>query len=104
MSLKKQFLKSKPVVKVTFTFPKEAAESAETVNLVGEFNDWSISATPMKKLKNGNFTVTLDLEAGSEFQFRYLVNEQDWENDWAADKYTKSAYGNCDNSVVVTTE
>lgn len=102
MSLKKQFLKSKPIVKVTFTFPKEAADSAETVNLVGEFNDWSISATPMKKLKNGNFTVTMDLDADQEFQFRYLVNEQEWENDWAADKYEKSAYGNCDNSVVVT--
>lgn len=101
MSLKKQFLKSKPVCKVTFRLPKKAAKAAKTVHVVGEFNNWDVYATPMKSLKNGSFTVTIDLEQGREYQFRYLLDEISWENDWDADKYLPSHFGNCENSVVV---
>ena len=100
MSLKKQFLKSRSVCKVTFRLPREAAKAAETVHVVGEFNSWDVYATPMKSLKNGSFTVTIDLEQGREYQFRYLVDETRWENDWDADKYLPSPFGNCENSVV----
>jgi 1,4-alpha-glucan branching enzyme len=61
MSIKKQYLKSKPVCKVTFRLPEEAAKSVRSANIVGEFNDWGIHANPMRKLKNGSFTVTIDL-------------------------------------------
>jgi 1,4-alpha-glucan branching enzyme len=40
--------------------------SAKTAHLVGEFNNWTYFSTPMKKLKNGAFTATLDLETGRE--------------------------------------
>ncbi|GIL12880.1 MAG: glycoside hydrolase [Chloroflexi bacterium] len=97
--LKKQMLKSKPVCKVTFTLPE--AIKAETAYLVGDFNTWDEQATPMKKLKNGHFTVTLELEAGREYQFRYLVNNTEWHNDWHADKYVPNPFSG-DNSVVTT--
>jgi hypothetical protein len=29
------------------------------------------------------------------------MDEKIWENDWEADKYARSEYGYCDNSVVV---
>ena len=105
MSLKKQFLKSKPVCKVTFRLPSEAAKDANTVHIVGDFNSWDIYATPMKKLKDGSFTVTVDLETdketNKEYQFRYLIDENTWENDWSADKYVPTPFGNAENSVVV---
>ena len=101
MSLKKQFLKSKPVCKVTFRVPSEAAKDANTVHIVGDFNNWDIYATPLKKLKDGSFTVTLDLEKDKEYQFRYLIDETTWENDWSADKYVPTPFGNAENSVVV---
>jgi 1,4-alpha-glucan branching enzyme len=100
MSLKKQFLKSRPVCKVTFRLTKEEAKEARSVNVVGEFNNWDVYATPMKCLKNGTFTVTIDLEQGREYQFRYLIDETNWENDWNANKYIANSYGNCENSVV----
>ncbi|AWB65939.1 glycoside hydrolase [Saccharobesus litoralis] len=100
MSLKKQFLKSKPVCKVTFRLTKEQAQAADTVHVVGDFNEWDESATPMKKLKNGDFTLGLDLESGKAYQFRYLLNADVWENDWDADDYTPSSVGDADNSVV----
>jgi 1,4-alpha-glucan branching enzyme len=99
LMLKKVFLKSRPICKVTFTLPNTI--EAETVYLVGDFNEWNEHATPMKKLKSGNFTTTLELEKGREYQFRYLINEVEWYNDWHADNYVPNPFGG-DNSVVVT--
>jgi 1,4-alpha-glucan branching enzyme len=100
MSLKKQYLKTKPVCKVTFKLSKEEAKSADSVKLLGDFNGWDKNASPMKKLKNGGFTATVDLEKGKQYQFRYLLDETQWENDWHADQYTPSAMAYEDNSVV----
>jgi 1,4-alpha-glucan branching enzyme len=99
MPLKKKYLKTKPVCKVSFILPKEAANSAKTVHLVGEFNEWDTDATPMRKIKEG-FTRTVDLEAGREYQFRYLLDGEVWENENEADSFSFSEFGNCDNSVV----
>jgi hypothetical protein len=46
MSFKKQYFKTKPFCKVTFTGPKQLAAFAQTVHLVGDFNDWNKSITP----------------------------------------------------------
>jgi 1,4-alpha-glucan branching enzyme len=100
MSLKKQYLKTKPVCKVTFTLAKEAAGDANVAHVVGDFNDWNIKATPMKKLKNGGFTATATLERGKEYQFRYLLDGTNWQNDWSSDKYVTNRFGG-DNSVVI---
>jgi 1,4-alpha-glucan branching enzyme len=99
--MKKQYVKDKTICKVTFRVPREASMGAKTIGLVGDFNNWSVRKNPMKKLKNGDFTLTLNLAAKEEYQFRYLMDEKTWENDWEADKYMRSEYGNCENSVVV---
>jgi len=41
----------------------------------------------------------LDLETGKEYQFRYLLDDDRWENDWDADAYTPNEIGT-ENSVV----
>ena len=66
-----------------------------------DFNNWNIHANPMKKLKDGDYSIELDLELGREYQFRYLIDQLEWENDRSADKYVRSDYGDCDNSVVI---
>lgn len=101
MSIKKQFLKSKPVCKITFRIPEEVGNLANTAHVVGEFNSWSFLATPMKKLKSGAFTATLDLEQGREYQFRYLLDKKNWENDVGADKFVTTPYGDSENSVII---
>lgn len=100
MALQKKYLKSKPVCKVTFIVPKEAAGSATKVNLVGDFNKWKKKSHPLKKLKSGEFKITVDLECGKEYQYRYLIDNTIWENDWAADKYVRSSSYDVENSVV----
>ena len=87
---------------MTFRLPKIAASDAKSVCIVGDFNNWNIHANPMKKLKNGDYTIKLDLEPRKEYQYRYFIDESKWENDWNADKYVKSLYGDSDNSVVMT--
>ena len=101
MTLTKRYLKSRPVCKVTFRLSKSVVQSAAHVHLVGEFNQWNILATPMKRLKNGGFTLTLDLKPNRSYQFRYLIDQVRWENDENADKYVPTPFGDCDNSVVV---
>ena len=101
MGIQKKFLKTKPVCKVTFIMPKEAVESAEKVHLVGDFNNWEKQAMPLKKLKTGIFKITVDLPRDREYQFRYIVDNTKWENDWEADKYVPSPYGDAENSVVI---
>lgn len=100
MSFSKKYLKNKPLCKVTFTLPTEAARDAKKVFLVGEFNEWKVDSTPMRKNKDGSFTRTLDLPTGRDYQFRYLIDGRDWENDWQADRYEFSPFGNCENSVI----
>ena len=100
MSFKKKYLKSKPVCKTTFELPIEAAPDATAVHLVGEFNDWQAEATPMVRRKTGVYNVTIDLEKDREYQFRYLIDGETWENDWAADAYTPTAIPGVENSVI----
>lgn len=54
MSVKKQFIKTKPVCKVTFAV--EAKES-NSVAVVGDFNNWNPSEGELAKLKNGTLKV-----------------------------------------------
>lgn len=100
MSIRKQFLKSKPVCKVTFNIPEKVRNAAKQAHVVGEFNDWSTSATPMKRLKNGAFRATLELEKGRSYQFRYLLEQSRWENDPDADDYLPTPFGGSPNSVI----
>ena len=96
MAIKKQYLKTKPVCKVTFSIP---AEEANSVAVVGDFNNWDPKENPLKKLKNGTFKGTLDLPAESSFEFRYLVDDY-YVNDVEADRFQWNEYAGTENAVL----
>lgn len=100
MSIKKQYLKSKPVCKVTFSAPKTLSNSIKKIQLVGEFNAWDTKCVPMKKNKTGDYTTVLELQPGKEYQYKYLVNGDRWDNDPDADKYIMNEFQS-ENSVIV---
>lgn len=102
MPVTKRYLKSKPICKVTFKMSKTAVDGATKLFLVGEFNNWNTKKTPMKKLKDGSFSVAVDLPAGQDHQYRYLTDKGDWLNDTKADRYEYSAFAGGDNCVVST--
>jgi len=100
MSIKKQYLKSRPACKVTFRISKDAAKKAKSISLVGDFNQWDSTASPMKALKNGEFTTVLELSTDNpEYQFRYFCDDSRWENDSEADAYIPNGVDG-DNSIV----
>jgi 1,4-alpha-glucan branching enzyme len=82
------------------TFELSSALWAERVNLVGDFNDWDTTATPMTRNRSdANWKVTIELEVGRAHRFRYLVDGKEWLNDWHADDHVENPYGSYDSVV-----
>lgn len=98
--LKKQYQKTKKVAKVTFTLPKEAAAEAKEVRVVGEFSDWKWENSPLMKVAGKEYQTVIELALGRKYEFRYMLDNLKWENDWAADDYVPSPYAGVYNSVV----
>ena len=96
MAIKKQYLKTKPICKVTFSIE---AEDAKKVAVVGSFNKWNSKKAKLKKLKNGTFKGTVDLEVGQSYEYKYIVDGE-FVNDEAADAYQWNDYACSDNSIV----
>lgn len=99
--LKKSYLKGGKRCRVTFIVPPKAGEGVSRACLVGVFNGWDQEAAPMKKRPDGSFELTVTLDAGQEYRFRYLLDGSRWENDWNADKYLPSAFPDAEDSVVI---
>jgi len=100
MSIVKKYFPKKKVCRVTFKLDTSAMGDPKKVFLVGEFNEWDLELTRMKRVKGGIFSVSLELPLGTIYQFRYFIDGSWWENDDAADYYLPSPYDS-DNSVVV---
>lgn len=97
--LKKTYTKSGKKCRVTFKLPADV--EANKVCLVGDFNDWDATATPMKQLKDGSFSAQLSLPVGETYRFRYFIDDQRWENDWEPDGYATNEHGTDDSLVTV---
>ncbi|WP_116125792.1 helix-hairpin-helix domain-containing protein [Lewinella sp. IMCC34183] len=90
------YVKSKKQYKVSFELSPERVGKDRDVRVLGSFNDWSWEDG--LKLKSGKqgYTGATQLPAG-HYQFRYLVDKQEWHNDDHAEAYTDSGHGttNC---------
>ena len=100
MSLEKKFLKSKPVCKVKFSVSGEPFATASSVSLSGDFNDWSVDQLPLKRARDGSWSVSVDLENNREYQFRYVVDGSHWTNEPEADRFAFNGI-DAENSVLV---
>ena len=97
MAIAKQYLKTKPVCKVTFTVP---AEEAKKVAVVGDFNNWKATkASALKKLKNGTFKGTLELPKEGSFEFKYII-DGNYVNEESDDRYQYNEYAGSENAVL----
>ncbi len=97
MAVTKQYLKSKPVCKVTFTVP---AEEAKKVAVVGDFNNWKANKlSALKKLKNGTFKGTLELPKESTYEFKYII-DGNYVNEAQADRYQWNEFAGAENAVL----
>jgi 1,4-alpha-glucan branching enzyme len=96
MSIKKQFIKTKPVCKVTFSVE---AKTANQASVVGDFNNWSLEEGVLSKLKNGTFKATFDLNKDAIYEFKYVIDGV-FVNEPEADSFKWNDYAGAENSVL----
>lgn len=92
----KTYFKTKDYCKVKFVFN----ETAESVAVLGLNNDWT-AAVYLSKKKDGSFAADVNLPKNSEHEFKYLVNDELWQNDPEADKEVSNIYGSTNSVLVV---
>lgn len=97
MSIKKQFVKTKPVCKVTFVIK---AKEASVAAVVGDFNNWNAEQGSLEKLKNGTFKGVLNLEKDASYEFKYVVDVE-YLNEPEADSFRWNDYAGSENSVLM---
>jgi len=83
--------------KVTFELPADV--QAQQAVVVGEFNGWDPAATPMKRKRDGSFSVTVSLAPGKDYRFRYFLDGHRWENDPNPDRLVPNLFGSQDSVV-----
>ncbi len=94
--IKKSYSKTGRSCKVTFELPPDV--NAEKATICGDFNEWNGNKKhKMKRLKDGSFSLTVSLKPGNAYRFRYLLDEDRWENDWSADGYAPNPFGSDDS-------
>ncbi|MEO9653625.1 isoamylase early set domain-containing protein [Marinomonas sp.] len=98
--IEKKFLKTKPECKIKFSLPADVIGDAKSISVVGDFNDWDPVSHPMRKQKNGLFSCTVNLAVASAYQFRYLLDSNQWLNDDQADSYATSPISHEENGVL----
>lgn len=97
--LKREPIKNSQQVKVTFVIPHDASQGR--VSVVGDFNNWDPTATPLVKRANNTRSASVTLDAGQRYRFRYRTADDAWFNDEAADAYEASEHGS-ENCVLLT--
>jgi predicted flap endonuclease-1-like 5' DNA nuclease len=87
--------------KVTFSLPSDIAEGATSALLLGDFNNWDFNAgNELALLPDGSLSITLSLEAGKTYQYRYLLNNGRWVNDKNATEFVHIPYYQVENCII----
>ncbi|MDP8953363.1 MAG: isoamylase early set domain-containing protein [Actinomycetota bacterium] len=86
-------------VKASFVLP--LTEAPEAVSVLGDFNQWSPSADPLKKRANGTRSATVELQPGQSYSFKYLSEGGTWFTEPEAHGHQVNEYGET-NSVIQT--
>lgn len=90
---------------ITFTLPAEAVEGATEAILLGDFNNWNPEKAPMlEKQKDGSYQTVVLLEEGKTYQYRFLLNDGRWVNDYNAQSYVNVEGLYVDNCVITVLE
>jgi len=71
------------------------APSAQSVFLAGDFNQWDLSSTPLRRDKNGMWKISLNLYPG-QYEYRFFVDGE-WQGDPNCCDFVDNPFGtsNC---------
>jgi len=96
--IKKQYVKSRNVTKVTFEHP--VGVEADAIELISDVHDWR--PVPFDRLKNGKWKLVQEFAPGTVVQFRYRISHDgsvSYWNDDDADGVAPNDQGT-DNSIL----
>jgi 1,4-alpha-glucan branching enzyme len=88
--------------KASVVFSLDPRVGAKSAAVCGEWNHWSDNVDLMRRDSKGGFSLRVTLEAGRTYRFRYLLDGERWENDWAADAYVPNDFGGDDSVLDLT--
>jgi 1,4-alpha-glucan branching enzyme len=83
-------------VRVTFVLADGGIDGH--VAVVGYFNVWDPTASPLRKQRGRRIT-SVSLVPGRRYAFRYLAEGGQWFNDEAADDYQPNEFGGTDSVI-----
>lgn len=96
MAIKKQFVKTKPICKVTFLVE---SKEANEVAVIGDFNNWNPEEGVLNKLKNGTFKGVFSIDKDAAYEFKYVI-DGDFVNETEADSFKWNEFAGAENSVL----
>ncbi len=86
---------------IIFTLPAEALEGAHEAVILGDFNNWTPAKEfELKRQKNGSYKAIVQLEEGKTYQYRFLLDDGRWVNDYHAQNYEPVSGYHVDNCVI----
>lgn len=83
--LEKKYSTTDATCRVTFKLTEEEVQSATSVQILGEFNNWNAKSAVNMKAENGVFSAIVELDTGRDYQFKYFTSNNVWLNDATAD-------------------
>lgn len=86
-------------VPVQFLLDARDVPSAEQVSIVGDFNDWSVTATPLTR-DSGVWSTTVPLTPGRHV-YAFVVNGETWLADPRAPQATDADFGRPGSVIIV---
>ncbi|EIA09665.1 isoamylase early set domain-containing protein [Flavobacterium frigoris] len=96
MSIKKQFIKTKPVCKVTFSVE---AKEANVASVIGDFNNWNPEEGALNKLKNGTFKGVFNINKDASYEFKYVIDGA-FVNETESDSFLWNEFAGNENGVL----
>lgn len=79
--------------KILFTLPSELVAGATEGVLLGEFNNWNpAEGIHLEKREDGSMIAELALTAGKTYEYRYLLSDGRWVNDYNGTAFSE-VYG-----------
>lgn len=79
--------------KILFTLPSELVAGATEGVLLGEFNNWNpAEGIHLEKKEDGSMIAELALTAGKTYEYRYLLSDGRWVNDYSGTAFSE-VYG-----------
>jgi hypothetical protein len=96
--IRKMAVPNSDLVRVFFELP--SCIWADRIYVVGDFNQWHESSTPLQHERDGVWRAVVDLPQGYSYEFRYLIDGE-WTSDFHADGFAQNKFG-ISNSIVHT--